>query len=350
MHRGALRQPGRLAVVLHQGLQRHARAEPQHHLRRGTEEHQALHHGRHPVVPGGAVGLDPDPLGADHRVGGAEAVDLAPLGHQARLTDLDVAACPRAALHHVDLHQVGHPQEVGHVGVAGLLVHLARHADLHDPAGVHHRQPVGHGQRFLLVVGDVEERDADPLLQRLQLDLERPPQLGVQRAERLVEQQHRGVEHQRPGQRHPLLLAAGQHAGAPLGVLGHLHQVQRLADLLADLGLGQAAVAQAERHVVEHVQEREQRVALEHRVDVAPVRRDAGHVRAVQQDLPGGRLLEARDQPQGGGLATAGRAEQREELPAGHRQVNAVHRDLGEALGQRDQLDLPSSHRATSLG
>ena len=30
-------------------------------------------------------------------------------------------------------------------------------------------------------------------------------------------------------------------------------------------------------------------------------------------------------------------------------EVDPVHRDLGEALGQRDQLDLPSGHRATSL-
>ena len=32
--------------------------------------------------------------------------------------------------------------------------------------------------------------------------------LGVERAERLVEQQHLGLVGQRPGQRHPLLLAA----------------------------------------------------------------------------------------------------------------------------------------------
>ena len=126
----------------------------------------------------------------------------------------------------LDLHQVGRAEEVGHVGVRGLLVDLARGADLHDPARVHHRQPVGHGQRLLLVVGDVEEGDADAFLQRLQLDLERAAQLGVERAERLVEQQHGRVEHERAGQRDPLLLAAGQLARPPLGERGHLDQVE----------------------------------------------------------------------------------------------------------------------------
>ena len=43
---------------------------------------------------------------------------------------------------------------------------------------------------FLLVVGDVHERDADLALHGAQLQLQLLAQLGVQRTERLVEQQH----------------------------------------------------------------------------------------------------------------------------------------------------------------
>ena len=183
-------------------------------------------------------------------------------------------------------------------------------------------------------MGDVQEGDADAFLQRLQFDLERAAQLRVERAERLVEQQHGRVEDERAGQRDPLLLAAGQLTRPPLRERGHLDQVESLVHAAFDIGLGELAVPQAERHVVSHVKEREQRVALEHRVDVAPVRRHVGDIGAVEQDLARGRLLEARDQPQGGGLAAARRAEQGEELAAGHGQVDVVDRDLAEPLGQ----------------
>ena len=157
-----------------------------------------------------------------------------------------------------------------------------------------------------------------------------------------------GLQHQRPGQRDPLLLAAGQLARAPLGERGQLDQVQRLADPAGHLGLGQLAVAQAERHVVEHGQEREQRVALEHRVDVALVRRDAGHVDAVEQDLARGRLLEARRSAAGWWSCRSRTGPSSEKnSPLAIVQVDVVDRDLGEPLGQRDQLDL--RHQPSAL-
>src|SRR6201999_1409374 len=101
---------------------------------------------------------------------------------------------------------------------------------------------------------------------------------------------------------------------------------------------------QAERDVVEHIQEREQRVTLEYGLHVALVWRHTGHVHAVQQDPPRRRLLEARDQPQRGGLAASRRPKQGEELAAGHGQVDVVDRDLAELLGQSGQLDASSGH------
>jgi hypothetical protein len=88
----------------------------------------------------------------------------------------------------------------------------------------------------------------------------------------------------------------------------------------------------------------EQRVLLEDHVDVAPVGRDPDHVAAVEQDLAAGRLLEAGDHPQGGGLAAARGPEQGEELALGDAQVDAVDGlDLvaaaGELLVHADQLD-----------
>jgi hypothetical protein len=194
-------------------------------------------------------------------------------------------------------------------------------------------------------VGHVDEGDPDRLLERLQLDLEGLAQLGVEGAQGLVQQQHRRVEDQRPGQRDPLLLAAGQLGRPPPLQPLQLDQDQGLGDPPLGLGLAHVLEAQPEGDVVGHVQEREQGVALEHRVDLALVRRGAGHVDPVEQDAPLGGLLEPGDQPQGGRLAAARRAEQGEELAAGHVQVDAVHGgDVLEPLDQPDQPDLASAH------
>jgi hypothetical protein len=123
-----------------------------------------------------------------------------------------------------------------------------------------------------------------------------------------------------------------------------LDQGQGLGDPPPDLVLVDLLAAQAEGDVLEDVHVGEERVLLEDHVDVAPERRDADHVTAVEEDLAGGRLLEAGDHPQGGRLAAARGAQQREELALGDPQVDALDRpDVvaagGELLLDPDQLD-----------
>ena len=73
---------------------------------------------------------------------------------------------------------------------ARALVDLLGRVDLLDHAAVHDRDAVRHRERLLLVVRHVDERDPDVALDVLQLDLQALAQLQVERAERLVEQQH----------------------------------------------------------------------------------------------------------------------------------------------------------------
>ena len=117
---------------------------------------------------------------------------------------------------------------------------------LGDLAGVHHGQAVRHRQRFLLVVGDVDERDADVALEVGQIDLEVLAQAGVEGAERLVEQEHLRAQDERPGEGDPLLLAARELRWAALLEAAEAHELDRLADPLAalravDLGVGPTA-------------------------------------------------------------------------------------------------------------
>ena len=68
-----------------------------------------------------------------------------------------------------------------------------------------------------LVVGDVDGRVAVFVVQAAHLEAHLLAQVGVEVGQRLVEQQRLGLDDQRAGQRHALLLAAGQLARIALG-------------------------------------------------------------------------------------------------------------------------------------
>ena len=102
------------------------------------------------------------------------------------------------------------PDELGDERGARAVVELGRRRDLLEPAGRHHADPVAERQRLLLVVGHEQRRRADRDLDAADLLAELAADLRVERRERLVEQQHLGLDRERPRQRDALLLAAGQ--------------------------------------------------------------------------------------------------------------------------------------------
>ena len=75
---------------------------------------------------------------------------------------------------------------------------------------VHDHDAVGDLHRLLLVVGDEDGRHLDLLVQPAQPGAQLGADLGVERAEGLVEQQHARLDRQRAGQGHALALAAGE--------------------------------------------------------------------------------------------------------------------------------------------
>ena len=127
--------------------------------------------------------------------------------------------------------------EVGDEARARRLVDLGRRRHLHHLALVDDGDAVGHGHRLFLVVGDDDEGEAELLLQVHQFELRFLAQLLVERAERLVEQQHLRPLGDRAGERHALALAAGKLVRLALGELLELDQLQHLGDARLDLGL-----------------------------------------------------------------------------------------------------------------
>src|SRR5207247_6532598 len=72
--------------------------------------------------------------------------------------------------------------------------------------------PIGEGERLLLIVRDIDEGHAEPALKDAHLDTQLLAQLRVQIGKRLVEQQHLWLDDERTCDGHALLLSTRQLA------------------------------------------------------------------------------------------------------------------------------------------
>ncbi|MNO34326.1 hypothetical protein D3C76_243580 [compost metagenome] len=170
-------------------------------------------------------------------------------------------------------------------------------------------------------MGHVDHGHAQSLVNVLDFHLHVLAQLLVQGAERFIHQYQLRFEHQRPGQGHALLLAAGQLAGIALGERIELDHVQHALHAFADIGLAEVAHRQRECKVLGHGHVREQGIVLEHHADVALVRRYVVDGPPVQQDFAGSGGFETRQHHQAGGLARPRRPQQGQELAFANVQV-----------------------------
>ena len=89
-----------------------------------------------------------------------------------------------------------------------------------DFALVHDDDGVGHSERFLLIVRDVDKGNARCLLDALQLVLHILTQTKIKCAQRFIEQKHLRPVNERARDCHALLLTAGE--GSDLAVFKSL--------------------------------------------------------------------------------------------------------------------------------
>ena len=127
-----------------------------------------------------------------------------------RLAEPDRAAAPLAGgARRQQVHR-RIAEERRHEGVGGTPVDLERRAHLHDLAAVHDADAVAQRHGLDLVVGDVDHGGAEPAVQPADLAARRDAQRRIEIGQRLVEQEHLGVAHDGPPERHALALAAGE--------------------------------------------------------------------------------------------------------------------------------------------
>ena len=229
--------------------------------------------------------------------------------------ELDARHARRQRGEAADRQQVGAAEEFRRKPVRRIAIERLRVAERDELAVAHDADVIGERQRLGLVVRDVQHRQRRQVaMQAGELVQHRAADLRVERRQRLVEQQHLRADRQCAGDRHALLLAAGQLARIASRVVRHAHHAQAFGHALADELRRRAARAQAERDVFLRAHVREQRVVLHDHADVAGVRREVGDVARADGDAPARRPHEACHRAQRRGLAGARWPDQRDDL------------------------------------
>jgi len=244
----------------------------------------------------------PQPLRPHHQGGLATGLDRGVAGPclqcGAQDVDFDVLAIDATGL--AATPQIGLADEVRDEHGGGAVIYLGRSADLLDIALIHHRNAVAHGERFFLVVGDVDEGDADLALNPFELELHDLTKFQVECPEGFVEKQGAGIVDQCPCQCDALLLPAGQLGGPALGEIGEADDLEHFVDTSSDLVFSRGALVDLlvpwpVGDVVPYRHVGEQRVMLKDGVDVALMRSHPGDVDSLEADgaIRGG--FESRD-------------------------------------------------------
>ena len=215
--------------------------------------------------------------------------------------------------------------EAGDEKVGRPVVDLLRRCELLHRAVLHHRDEVGHGHGFQLIMGYVDGGRAELQMKTLQLRAHGDAQLGIEIAQRLVHQEHHGVAHHRPPERDPLPLPAREMARLAVEKMTDLENLRDLGDLAAELLSRCTPHPQAVGDIVEHVHVGIERIALEHHGDVPFAGAHQVHPPLAEQDAAPGNLLEAGDHAQQRGLAAAARPQQGDETLGREGQLHVPH-------------------------
>src|SRR5580704_9453278 len=230
--------------------------------------------------------------------------------------------------------QICLPDELRGVGRGGTRVDFSRRSDLLQRAIVKQRDTVGEGHGFFLVVSDEQKGDADFALEGFQFALHLFAETSVQRGQRFIEKQELGAIDQGARKSYALLLATAEPCRARDREFHHFHQFQGVVDAAGDFIFWHTLYTQTVRDVIPHVEVREQRVVLKHRIYTALVGRQRVQPRTRHPDFAGCWLFETGDKAEKSGFAGAAFAEQGEEFAGGDVQRNVFQNVAGaEALG-----------------
>src|SRR5215217_7095465 len=216
-----------------------------------------------------------------------------------------------------------------------MVVHLLRRVDLLHLTVLEDDDPIGHRHGLGLVVGDVDARCPDPIVQLGDLRPHLHPELGVEVGERLVHKEGLRLADYGTPEGHPLPLATRERLRLPVEETLDGEYPCGLLHPARDLRLVQLAELEGETHVLPHVHMRVESVILEDHGYVPLARRKVVDDLIPYKDLTAGYVLQAGDHTQGRGLPATGRPDEDDEFPVWDIQIHLVDGDhvLAEDFG-----------------
>ena len=171
---------------------------------------------------------------------------------------------------------------------------------------------------------DKNERNAELLLDILQLLLHILAQLQIECGKRFVKKQHLRLQHKGARDGNTLLLTAGEARYVSLFKALQVYEPEHFRHLLADLLLRHLAHPETIRDVFVYVVVRKQGITLKNGVDLPFVRRHTIHAFAVKKHFAAVRFEKARDEAEGRRFAAARGAEQCDKFAVPDRQIQIV--------------------------
>src|SRR6185436_13797378 len=116
------------------------------------------------------------------------------------------------------------PKKAVDESIRGMCIHLIRRADLFDAARIDHYHAVGDLERLFLVVRHEHTGDVELVVQAAQPAAQILAYLGVERSERLIEQQDTRLDRERSCQCNALALPARKLIRIPVAHPVDLYQ------------------------------------------------------------------------------------------------------------------------------
>ena len=173
----------------------------------------------------------------------------------------------------------------------------------------------------------------------LEFSPEPVPGDGVERRERFVKEQDAGPEDERPGDRRPLLLPAGERQGGAVKEMTDPEQVCGFRNALLDPVGFDLLLPEAKPYILPDGEVGEEHVVLVDHADPPVFRVGAGDLPAVEADRPRSGRIDPRDRLEEDGLSRTGRPEYDEVFAGTDGQVHAVEGEFAEGEGESPDVE-----------